>query len=132
MPHYKKGAEFTAPLKQVKGHGSAKSGTHHWIMQRLTSVALLILMPWALWAVNAHIVGASYAEVVAWIAQPLNAILAILLVITIHYHAVLGLQTVIEDYIHHEGLKIFKLVGQRLLYTASAIACIYALTSISL
>jgi len=131
MPYYKEGAEFEAPLKTVKGHGSAKSGTHHWMHQRITAVASLFLVPWALWAIHSHILGASHDEVVAWLSQPLNTILGILLVITMHYHAVLGLQVVVEDYIHKEWLKILKLVGQKLLYTASAIACIYALIQIA-
>lgn len=132
MPHYKEGQEFYSPLKKVKGLGSAKSGVHHWINQRLTAIALLILMPWALWSIHTNILGASHEEVVAWLSQPLNTILAILLVISIHYHAVLGIQVVVEDYIHKEWFKIMKLVGQRLVYIASAVACIYALVSIAL
>lgn len=132
MPHYKDGEEFYSPLKKVKGHGSAKSGVHHWIHQRLTAIANLILIPWALWAIHAHILGSSHEEVIAWLSQPLNSILAILLVISIHYHAVLGVQVVVEDYIHKEWFKIVKLVGQRLVYFASAVACIFAIVVIAL
>ena len=132
MPYYKKGEEFYSPLKSAKNTGSAKSGVHHWIHQRLTAVALLILLPWALWSIHANILGASYDEVVAWLSQPLNAILSVLFIITVHYHALLGVQVIVEDYVHKEWLKIAKLVAQKLFYVASAIACIYAVFSVEL
>ena len=87
------------PLAVARGRGSAKSGVHHWIMQRATAVLLLVLMAWLGYAAVA-LSGAGYDEARAFIASPLNAALAILLLIGLFYHAALGLQVVIEDYVH--------------------------------
>lgn len=93
------------PLAKVRGLGSAKEGTHHWIAQRMTAVALV---PLALWFVASLIclIGADLAAVKAWIASPINAILMILTLVAGFHHAQLGLQVVIEDYIHGHAMKI--------------------------
>jgi succinate dehydrogenase / fumarate reductase membrane anchor subunit len=66
------------------------------------------------------------------LSEPLNAICMILFVISSFYHAVLGSQVVIEDYIHHEGFKIFKLLGQRLLFFAMGVASIFSVLQVAL
>ena len=93
------------PLAKVRGLGSAKEGTHHWIAQRMTAVALI---PLTLWFVVSLIglIGADLAAVKAWMASPFNAVLMILTLIAGFHHAQLGLQVVIEDYIHGHGCKI--------------------------
>ena len=92
-------------LGRVRGLGSAKSGTGHWWSQRLSAIALV---PLTLWFVGSLVVlaGASHAEIVAWVSSPIVASLLVLLVATTFYHSYLGLQVVIEDYVHHEGVKI--------------------------
>jgi len=89
-------------LGRVRGMGSAKEGVHHWWMQRLTAIALIPLIMWFVASV-AGLAGAGHAETVAWLSQPLVAIAVILLVVATLYHAALGIQVVVEDYIHHEG-----------------------------
>jgi len=93
------------PLAKVRGLGSAKEGTHHWIAQRMTAVALV---PLSLWFVASLIclVGADLAAVKAWIASPINAVLMILTLVAGFHHAQLGLQVVIEDYVHGHAAKI--------------------------
>ncbi|WP_431304986.1 succinate dehydrogenase, hydrophobic membrane anchor protein [Sediminicoccus sp. BL-A-41-H5] len=90
-----------SPLGRVRGLGSAKSGTHHWWMQRVTSVALL---PLTLWFVVSMIglAGASYLETLLWIAQPLNAVLLLVLIGLTFHHMAAGLQVVVEDYVRDE------------------------------
>lgn len=93
------------PLAKVRGLGSAKDGTHHWIAQRMTAVALV---PLTLWFVISLIglIGGDLATIKSWLASPFNAVLMILTLIAGFHHAQLGLQVVIEDYIHGHGAKI--------------------------
>ncbi|MEJ1993806.1 MAG: succinate dehydrogenase, hydrophobic membrane anchor protein [Limibacillus sp.] len=100
------------PLAKVRGLGSAKDGTEHFWMQRLTAIALVPLTLWFVISVIAH-TGASYAEFVQWLSTPLSGGLMILLVIATFYHAMLGLQVVIEDYVHTEWKKISSLIVMR-------------------
>lgn len=120
-----------SPLARARGLGSAKSGLDHWMAQRITAIANVFLGLWFVYtmAVNA---GMSYTEAVLWLSEPVNAILMILLVISSFYHAVLGAQVVTEDYIHNEGFKLFKLVGQRLVFFALAVAAIFSILQVAL
>jgi succinate dehydrogenase / fumarate reductase membrane anchor subunit len=97
------------PLGRVRGLGAAKEGVAHWWAQRLTAVALVPLLLWFV-ASLVQMVGADHAHVVAWIAQPVVAVLLALLFIAGLYHLALGLQVVIEDYVHSEPALIVSLV----------------------
>jgi succinate dehydrogenase / fumarate reductase membrane anchor subunit len=119
-----------SPLGRALGLGSAKQGVEHWWVQRLTAVALVPLSLWFVASVIA-LVGADHAAVVAWLSRPLVAILMVLLVGTSFYHASLGLQVVIEDYVHHEGAKIAALVLNKLVCFALAVAGIFAVLKIA-
>lgn len=96
---------FRSPLGLARGLGSAREGTHHWWMQRVTAVALVPLTLWFVIALMG-VVRAEHAEVVAWVAHPFNAVMLIALLFATFYHATLGVQVVIEDYIHDEANKI--------------------------
>ncbi len=98
-----------SPLARVRGLGSAKSGTEHWWAQRLTALALIPLCLWFVASVAA-MVGADYATMRAWVDSPLVAGLLILLIVATFYHAYLGVQVVIEDYVHYEPVKIAALL----------------------
>ena len=100
---------FRTPLGRVRGLGSAKDGTGHWWMQRLTALALVPITVWFVISVIG-MAGASYAEFSAWLANPLVAGLVLILIAATFYHAVLGLQVVVEDYLHNEGVKIATLL----------------------
>jgi succinate dehydrogenase / fumarate reductase membrane anchor subunit len=91
-------------LGRVRGLGSARAGTHHWLNQRVTAVGNLILVIWLV--VSAlRLPGLDHEMVVNWLAQPLVAVPMILMLINIFYHLRLGLQVVIEDYVHDDALK---------------------------
>ena len=100
---------FRTPLGRARGLGSAKQGTGHWLAQRFTAVALIPLTLWFVISVMIYM-RADYVTVLSWLHSPVVAVLLVLLVATLYYHAYLGLQTVIEDYVHDEWLKVSTLV----------------------
>ena len=119
-----------SPLGKFLGHGSAKSGTEHWWAQRVTSVALVPLCIWFVFALLGMGGDFSHASVAVWIAQPLNAIFLILLVITLLYHSQLGMQVVFEDYIHTGWLYVATMVS-KFAHVAAGVACLYSIVIIS-
>lgn len=104
-----------SPLSKAKGLGSAKEGLHHWIVQRFTGIALVPLSLWFMWSMVC-LAGAEHAEVVAWMRIPANAVSLCLFVGVALYHSALGVQVVMEDYIHHEGFRIIKVIGQKFVH----------------
>jgi|HubBroStandDraft_4_1064222.scaffolds.fasta_scaffold261397_2 succinate dehydrogenase / fumarate reductase membrane anchor subunit len=101
-----------SPLGRVLGLGSAKEGVEHWWMQRLTAI---VMVPLAIWFAIAAIglIGADRAAMIAWMHNPMAAMLMILAIIAMFYHLALGLQVVIEDYIHSEGWKLGAIIVVR-------------------
>lgn len=97
------------PMARVRGLGAAKDGTAHWWAQRLSALALIPLSVWFAASVVA-MAGAGHAAVQAWIASPVVAGLMILLIVATFYHGYLGLQVVVEDYVHHEGAKVATII----------------------
>ena len=119
-----------SPLGRALGAGSAKSGVGHWWTQRLTAAALVPLGLW--FAVSLLALDTlDYVAVRAWLAQPLTTVGALLLVLTLLWHSSLGVQVVIEDYVHHEGLKVASLVLLKFAHVVLAVACVYALLIIA-
>ena len=119
-----------SPLGRAIGLGSAKEGVEHWWAQRVSAVALVVLGLWFAASLIAH-AGADRSAVIAWLQSPVPAVLAILLLIALFYHAALGLQVVIEDYVQPEWLKVSSLVAMRLICFALAVAGIYAVLHIA-
>ena len=124
-------SRMRSPLGRAIGLGSAKEGVEPWLVQRITAVALV---PLALWFVAALIglVGADFDTVQDWVGRPLPAVLLVLLLIATFYHAALGLQVVIEDYIHVELARIGLVILVRLVCIAFAVAGIVAVLSLAL
>ena len=117
-------------LGKARGLGPARNGTAHWWAQRLTSVALVPLVVWFIVSIAA-LTGADHATIVAWIANPFTAVLLALMVIAGFYHLKLGGQVIIEDYIHHEGLKIASVMALNFACAAVGLASIFAILKIS-
>jgi succinate dehydrogenase / fumarate reductase membrane anchor subunit len=122
--------DLRSPLGRAIGLGSAKEGVEHWWAQRVSAVALIALGLWFVASLVA-LAGAGRATVVAWLHGPLAAILTILTLAAIFYHSALGLQVVIEDYVHGEGRKIGALVLVRLMCLALGVAGIFAVLRIA-
>ena len=114
-----------SPLGRVRGLGSAKSGVHHWWMQRVSSAALLPLTLWFVFSA-AGLAGATHAEAVVWISRPLNAVLLLATIGIAFQHTASGIQVIIEDYANHEGVKMVSILAVKaicvLLALASALA----------
>jgi len=102
--------DMRTPLSKVRGLGSAKEGTDHFWHQRLTSVANIPLLIFFAWLVIS-LVGAPYAQVVARLSSPVIAAGLVLTLISVLYHMYLGLQVVIEDYVHGELAKILLIMA---------------------
>jgi succinate dehydrogenase / fumarate reductase, membrane anchor subunit len=99
---------YRTPLSNVRGLGSAKNGTAHWWFQRVSAVALIPLVFWMLAFINlcAH---ASFQETLLWLKSPMNSVAMLAGIIAAFYHAALGLQVVVEDYVHNEAVKILSI-----------------------
>ena len=117
-----------SPLARARGLGSAKDGTNHWWMQRLTAVALIPLSLWFVYSLLYIVVNAGHADVVEWFANPVTSLLMVFLLVAMFYHAKLGMQVIIEDYIHHEGLKVTLLVLNTLAMFVMGVVSIFAVT----
>jgi succinate dehydrogenase / fumarate reductase membrane anchor subunit len=122
---------FRTPIKSARGLGSARDGTAHWWAQRLTSLALIPLTVWFVASIAA-LAGADHAVFVQWIASPVVAILMILLIAVTFHHAYLGLQVIVEDYVHSEAVKVGLIIGFKGLAIVLAVASIVAVLRIAL
>ena len=119
-----------SPLGRVRGLGSAHAGTHHWWMQRLTSLALIPLSIWFIVTFLCHALSGDYAETIHWLRNPFAATAMILLIGVGCYHAAGGLQVVLEDYVHtdsHDGWRFFWIIVTK--FVAAALALLGSLTT---
>jgi succinate dehydrogenase / fumarate reductase membrane anchor subunit len=112
-----------SPLGRARGLGPARRGSHHWWAQRLTSVALVPLSLWFICAVI-RLEGASRGDVAAWMSGPLPIVLTIALVAGTFYHLQLGLQVIIEDYVHNEALRLASVLVIKGATFLLALACV--------
>ena len=117
------------PLGRVLGLGSAKDGTEHFIAQRISAVAIVLLGLWFAWSLLT-IESYAYLDVMRFVASPFNGVLLSLLVLTLAYHSWLGVQVVIEDYVHGHGSKLLLLIASRFAHVFLAIASVYAILRI--
>ncbi|MFK8252706.1 succinate dehydrogenase, hydrophobic membrane anchor protein [Ancylobacter terrae] len=116
--------------RRVGGLGSARSGTQHFWQQRLTALANIPLILGFL-VVVVSLAGASHTEVVTTLGHPCIAILTLLMLLSALIHMRLGLQVVIEDYIHEEGVKVLALMANTFFTIAVGVACAFAVLKIS-
>jgi succinate dehydrogenase / fumarate reductase membrane anchor subunit len=118
------------PLARVRGLGSAKAGAEHWWAQRITAVALVPLTLWFIYSAMA-LAGGGYADARTWLTDPVNAILMVLTVVATFHHMQLGLQVVIEDYVHCEVMKIAALIAVKLGSFALAVAAVFSICKVA-
>lgn len=118
------------PLGRVRGLGSARSGTEHFFLQRVTALANLLLMI-AFICIVISLAGASYADTRAAIGNPFVAVILLLTLLSVSIHMRLGMQVVIEDYIHKESTKVLLIVANTFFTTVIALAGAFAIIKIS-
>lgn len=116
---------------RVFGLGKARDGTDHFVAQRLSAIALVFLGLWFMWAMYT-LDAYTYLDVMRFVASPVNGVLLSLLIATTAYHSYLGVQVVIEDYVHAQGLQFMSLMGSRFVHALLAAAGIYAVVRIGL
>jgi len=122
---------FRTPLKRARGLGSAKDGTHHWIVQRITAVALVFMSIYAIGLV-VWLLGADFVAVRAAIAHPLNAVLLVAFLIATFWHSQLGMQVIIEDYVHTPWLAVTAQLVVIFVCILAALASVLAVVRIAL
>jgi len=120
-----------SPLGRVLGLGTAKDGTSHWWGQRVSAIALLFLGLWIAFCL-ATMSGFSHADTILFVGRPINSILLLLLSVTLAYHSYLGIQVVIEDYVHAPGVKVATLIFSRFAHVLLAMAAVFAILKIGL
>ena len=118
-----------SPLGRVLGHGAAKDGVHHWWVQRLTSIALIPLTVWFVISLLS-LPSFDHATIYAWVSQNWTALLLVLFIATTTWHSRLGVQVVVEDYVHG-GLKTLSLIVSTFAHTLVAAAAIFAVLKVA-
>ncbi len=122
-------SDLRTHLSRARGLGSAKEGVHHWWAQRITAVALIPLVVW--FAISLIMLsGADYAVVRAWIGSPVVMVLLVLTIVIGLHHGQLGMQEVVEDYVHREGMKLALIVLLRFIAVFFGLAAIVAILRI--
>lgn len=123
-------SNLRTPLSQVKGHGSAKSGTGHFWVQRITAIGMIPLVLWLCFSV-ASLPGMSAAEIREWLSGSFTAVMMIVLILTGFYHAKLGLQMIIEDYVSDHGIRTGAIIIMTLLCAFLAILGVFSVLRIA-
>lgn len=124
-------SKFRTPLKNVRGLGAAKTGTEHFVMQRLTATALVPLTIWFLIFVLS-LVNADYVTAADAVSKPWNAVLLVGFLVAMFWHAQLGLQVVLEDYIHNSLLALALQTTVKFIAVLGAIVSVFAVARIAL
>jgi succinate dehydrogenase / fumarate reductase membrane anchor subunit len=122
--------KMSTPLARVRGLGAARSGTEHFWHQRLTAIANVPLVIAFVFIVIA-LLGRNHAAVVQILGSPLIAVILLLFILSITTHMRIGMQVIIEDYVHDEGTKLVLLIGNTFFAIAVGLACAFALLMLS-
>jgi succinate dehydrogenase / fumarate reductase membrane anchor subunit len=119
------------PLAQVRGLGPAHEGAHHWWTERLTSVATFALFIWFLVSIL-RLPALDHRTVTEWLQDPLAAVPMLLLIVATFWHLKLGLQVVIDDYVHEEGGRFFSILLLNFATVTGAAFALFAVLKIAL
>ena len=117
-------------IGKVRGLGSAHEGAHHWLVQRFTAIGNLVLSVWLIGSIL-WLPDLGYETVSSWLAQPVSATAMILLVISTFWHARLGLQVLIEDYVHNSGTKFAAIAALNLAVIGGGAFAIFSVPSLA-
>lgn len=120
-----------SPLAKARGLGSAHEGAHHWLMERVTAVAILPLVLWVIYSMI-DLRGKSYFEFTQWLTQPWNAALLTMFILGVYHHAASGLQVVIEDYVASNASKLIQIMAVKVVFAFMAILSVFSILKIAL
>ena len=120
-----------SPLGRLPGSGSAKSGTGHWLAQRVTAAALLILGGWFLYSIS-HLDNFAHSALLDWAGRQFNSVTLLLLSLTLAWHSALGVHEVLEDYVHGPSVNVVLLLLNRFAHVFLAIVAVVAILKIAL
>ncbi len=118
------------PLANAHNHGSSGDGVSHWWAQRFSAILMIGLVSWLVWALIA-LVGATHSEAVAWLGSPFHAAMAILFSVVAIYHSRLGLQVIIEDYVHQRVVEVALQLAVKILAVVGAVLAVMAILKIA-
>ncbi|HPA38344.1 MAG TPA: succinate dehydrogenase, hydrophobic membrane anchor protein [Phenylobacterium sp.] len=124
-------AEFRTPLSRARGLGSAKHGATHWVAERVSAIALVPLVLWAVFGVI-RLAAGDYGVAVDWVGQPLNAVLLVLLVAVAFWHMATGVRVIIEDYIHKMLTKTALLLANMFIAVLAGGLAIFSILKVAL
>lgn len=124
-------AEYRTSLKEARGLGSAKQGVGTWIVERVTSLALVPLVVWAVWS-GLVLAGTGYDGAVGWLSSPFNVVPLVLLLLVGFWHMQIGLRAVIEDYIHKPSSKATLLVLNLFVCALAAVVSIFCVLKVAI
>ena len=122
---------MSTPLARARGLGSAKSGLHHWWHQRVSAVAMVGLVSWMV-VLLFSLVEADYQTALNILAYPVNATVVVLFVAVGLWHASLGLQVVLEDYVANEGVRLIAILAVKMAASVTAILAILSVLKVAL
>ncbi|MCK5812899.1 MAG: succinate dehydrogenase, hydrophobic membrane anchor protein [Cocleimonas sp.] len=122
--------DLRSPLAKAKGLGVSPDASHHFWLQRLTSLALIPLVIWFCFSI-ALLPGASHANVIAWLDSPFNAVMMVLIVLVSFQHAHLGLQVIIEDYIADYRYRLTAILMVKFISYFMMVLGVYSIIKIS-
>jgi len=122
---------ITTPLARARGHGASGEGAHHWWIERVTSVSTLLLFIW-FGASLLLLPALDHRTVTEWLSAPVAAVPMLLLILSTFWHLKVGLQVIIDDYVHDEGLRMFTLLALNFAVVAAAAWAMFAVLMIAL
>ena len=117
-------------IGRVRGLGSAKHGAQHWLQQRLTAVGNIVLILWLIFSFLS-LPALNHGAVTTWLSAPIVAVPMMLMIVSIFWHLKLGMQVMLEDYIHDEGLKLLSLVALNFYAVGGAALGLFAIAKIA-
>jgi succinate dehydrogenase / fumarate reductase membrane anchor subunit len=120
-----------SPLGRARGLGSAHAGFHHWWVERVEAVALVPLTIWFIFSLL-HLVGASRQAVTDWFSSPWSLVLMLALIVATFHHFSLGVQSVLDDYVHHPAAKLWSVLAIKGACLVAALLCIVSVLKIGL
>ena len=123
--------KIQSPLARARAVGSAHDGVTEWWRERASAVVAMPLLLWFAWSMAA-MRSVNYEAMTSWLAQPLNAVLMIVMIASSFLHGAMGIQVILDDYVNHGGVKALSVIALKLFFFTAAVACIFSILKVAL